>query len=168
VKQLLEVATAGRQRATVYSDDHRIYPRALGGLACDVAHQVTSSREHRGADNPLFEVNLTDLLIRHCSANHKRETIAWSKRRQASAERLAVFLVWRNYVKGRREKVRGSPTPAMARGLLDQRFEPRDILARRLFPSLIALPGRWREYYERRVRTRALGRQREHGLKYAV
>ena len=37
----------------------------------------------------------------------------------ASAERLAILLVWRNYMKGRREKVRGSPTPAMEREMMD-------------------------------------------------
>jgi len=31
-----------------------------------------------------------DLWLRHGSANHKRETIAWSKRRQRAMERLAV------------------------------------------------------------------------------
>jgi hypothetical protein len=43
-------------------------------------------------------------LIRHCQSGHKRETIAFAKRRAASAERLAIFVVWRNYMKGRREK----------------------------------------------------------------
>jgi hypothetical protein len=36
------------------------------------------------AQNPLFPVNLADLLLRHSSANHKRETIAFSKRRQGA------------------------------------------------------------------------------------
>jgi hypothetical protein len=83
------------------SDEHQAYPRAIRQLACEVTHLVTSSRERRDARNRLFPVNLADMLLRHSSANHKRETIAWSKRRQASAERLAVFLVWRNYMKGR-------------------------------------------------------------------
>jgi transposase-like protein len=168
VRHLLEVATAGQQQVTVFSDDHRAYPQVLRTLACRVTHLVTSSQQRRDAGNPLFEVNLADLLIRHSSANHKRETIAWSKRRQSSAERLAVFLVWRNYVKGRREKVRGSPTPAMARGMLDRRLEVREVLKRRLFYSRIKLPAQWREYYERRVATRVLPRQRRHALKYAM
>lgn len=110
---------------------------------------------------------MLDLLIRHCNANHKRETIAWSKRRQASAERLMILLVWRNYMKGRREKERGSPTPAMVRGMMDSPLEIRDFLDKRIFRTQVDLPSRWSEYYVRGVVTRGLQRQRGHGLKFA-
>jgi len=168
VTELLSVVTAGAEWAVVYSDDHRSYRPAIRRLRCRVEHQVTSSRRKRDRRNELWEVNLLDLLIRHCGANHKRETIAWSKRRQASGERLAVFLVWRNYMKGRREKQRESPTPAMARGMADRPFKVADVLAMRIFPSRVELPARWGEYYRREVRTRALPRQRRHDLQYAV
>ncbi len=168
VRHLLEVVTAGQPQVTVLSDDHKAYPRAMRHLGCGITHLVTSSRERRDARNALFPINLADLLLRHSSANHKRETIAWSKRRQSSAERLAVFLVWRNYMKGRREKARGSPTPAEARGMLDHRVDVAELLERRLFVSRIGLPGRWQEYYRRTVTTRALPRQRRHELIYAV
>jgi len=167
VTHLLKVVASGQRRLSVLSDDHRAYPRALGSLPCEVEHHVTSSKARRDAGNPLFAINLTDLLLRHSSANHKRETIAWSKRRQASAERLAIFLVWRNYMKGRREKARGSPTPAQSRGMLDHRLSVAELLERRLFVSLIELPARWLDYYWRRVRTRVLPAQREHTLRYA-
>jgi hypothetical protein len=168
VKHLLEVVTGGQRRVTVLSDDHQAYPRILRSLPCEVDHQVTSSKERRDAGNPLFPINLADLLIRHSSANHKRETIAWSKRRQSSAERLAVFLVWRNYMKGRREKERGSQTPAQVRGMLDRRLEVQKLLERRLFISRSRLPARWVEYYWRRVSTRVLPQQRQHELQYAT
>ncbi len=168
VKHLLEVVAGGQRRVTVLSDDHRDYPRALKRLPCESTHLVTSSQERRDVGNPLFPINLADLLIRHSSSNHKRETIAWSKRRQSSAERLAVFLVWRNYMKGRREKERGSQTPAQARGMFDSRLEVRDLLERRLFVSRSKLPARWAEYYWRTVCTRVLPRQRRHELSYAV
>ena len=58
-------------------------------------------------------MNLLDLLIRHSSANHKRETIAFSKRRQSAAERLFVLVVWRNYLKSFSERKRDA-TPAQA------------------------------------------------------
>ncbi len=130
VRELLQVVIGGQPEVTIYSDDHKAYPRAMRGLAPRMRHRVTSSKERRDNRNPLWEVNLLDLLIRHCSANHKRETIAWSKRRQCSAERLAIFLVWRNYMKGRREKQRGSPTPAMARGMTHRHWSVEDVLAR--------------------------------------
>ncbi len=169
VTHLLEVTAGEQPELTVLSDDHKAYPRALQRLACRVRHFVTSSRERRDARNQLHPVNLADMLVRHCSANHKRETIAWSKRRQASAERLAVFLVWRNYMKGRREKVRGSPTPAQSRGQMEHRVGLGELLKARLFVTHLALPARWDDYYWRRVQTRALGSaQRGHALRYAV
>jgi hypothetical protein len=168
VKHLLEVVAGSQAHLTVLSDEHRTYPQAIKSLRCAVTHLVTSSKERRDAGNPLFPVNLADLLVRHSSANHKRETIAWSKRRQASAERLAIFLVWRNYMKSRREKKPRGPTPAEVRGMIDHRVSVDELLGSRIFVSRTALPGRWAEYYSRAVNTRALTRQRRHELKYAA
>jgi hypothetical protein len=101
---LLRDTVEGAREVTVHSDDHPAYPPALKRLRAKVKHHVTPGSDHRGVHNPLFPVNLLDLLIRHCQSGHKRETIAFAKRRAASAERLAIFVVWRNYMKGRREK----------------------------------------------------------------
>ncbi len=167
LEALLRDVTGGAQEVTVHSDDHPAYPVAIKQVRAAVTHRITPGKDHRGVNNPLFPVNLLDLLIRHSQAGHKRETIAFAKRRAASAERLAIFLVWRNYVKGRREKKRGSPTPAMCRGMAGRRVEPGELLSRRLFFDHTALPERWRLYYRRLIRTRALGNQRTHQLKYA-
>ena len=99
--ECLEVALRDRTRATVRSDDHPAYRQSWRGISCEVEHRVTPGSDHRDRRNKLWEVNLLDLLIRHSSSNHKRETIAWSKRRQGSAERLVILLVWRNYLKSR-------------------------------------------------------------------
>lgn len=167
ILHLLEVVAAGQTTLTIHSDAHRMYPRAIRRLKCAVCHIVTSSRERRDTRNRLFPINLADMLVRHSSANHKRETVAWSKRRQASAERLAIFTVWRNYMKGRSEKARGSPSPAQARGMAGGRLQVAELLEKRLFVSRIELPSRWSDYYWRRILTRALPRQRSHSLKYA-
>ncbi len=167
MKHLLDVVFKEQTSGVVFSDAHKSYPRAIKETACEISHIVTSSKDHRDRNNNLWEVNLTDLLIRHGSANHKRETIAWSKRRQSSAERLAIFLVSRNYIKGRRAKDRSSPTPAMARGMLDRRLKVEDILEERIFRDHLELPDRWSEYYDRKVKTRALGKNCEHTLSYA-
>ncbi len=167
MRELLEVVLGDQHWALVHSDDHPAYRRAIKKLNTEVDHRVTSGKDHRDRNNSLWEVNLLDLLIRHCNANHRRETLAWSKRRQASAERLVILLVWRNYMKGRREKERGSPTPAMVRGMMEGRLEIKDFLSKRLFRTQIDLPPRWSEYYDRGVKTRGLDRERRHELKYA-
>ncbi|MHB8079886.1 MAG: hypothetical protein ACYDIE_11610, partial [Candidatus Krumholzibacteriia bacterium] len=91
VHELLQPVLARETEVTIRTDDHRAYPRAFRGLDCRINHRITSAKDRRDADNELFEVNLMDLVIRHSQANHKRETIAASKRRQASAERLAML-----------------------------------------------------------------------------
>jgi hypothetical protein len=164
--ETVAVALSGAVSAVVYSDEHRAYVRSLRRLSQRIIHRVTNSQQRRTSRNPLWEVNLLELLIRHSSSNHKRETIAFSKRRQSSAERLAIMLVWRNYVKYRAENRRGQ-TPAMALGLVGQRWSVEQVLSGRIFRSQVALPPRWATYYVRGVQTRALSRNRRHELKYA-
>ena len=166
-RELLEFVLKDLAQAVVYSDCHQAYPRAIQQLDCDVTHHLTSGSDHRDQDNNLWPVNLADLLIRHCSSNHKRETIAWSKRRQGAADRLAIFLVWRNYVKPRREKERGSPTPAMMKGITDHPLTPEEIFSERIFRTHADLPPRWAEYYDRAVETHPLPVNLKHELKYA-
>ena len=165
--ELLEVSLGNRSHAVIFSDDHPTYRRSIRSLATHVDHRITPGKNHRDKSNSLWEVNLLDLLIRHCNANHKRETIAWSKRRQASAERLVILLIWRNYMKGRQEKKRGSPTPAMERGMMDSHLKTGEFLSERIFRTRIELPPRWSQYYERTVKTRGLEKQRSHQLKFA-
>jgi hypothetical protein len=167
MRELLEVVLGSSGSARLFSDDHPAYRRSIRPMAARIDHRITPGRDHRDKNNSLWEVNLLDLLIRHCNANHRRETIAWSKRRQASAERLAILLVWRNYMKGRREKERGSPTPAMEKGLMKCPLVIRELLSGRMFRERIDLPLRWSQYYERLVKTRALPSQRKHELKMA-
>jgi transposase-like protein len=160
------------ERWVLYSDDHPAYRRALRGLrreGCRLPfrHEVTSSRKRRTTSNPLFPVNLADLLLRHGQANHRRETIAYSKRRQAALERLAIFTVWRNAIKRRREK-EGEETAAMVAGVRDRPLGWPEVFAERRFPRNRWLPGPWAAYYWRQVKTPALGSgQTEHRLRYA-
>ncbi len=84
-RELLQVVLSGLSHAVVYCDCHPAYARAMTGLKCHIEHDLTPGSEHRDQNNSLWEVNLTDLFIRHCSSNHKRETIAWSKRRHELA-----------------------------------------------------------------------------------
>ncbi len=172
VRPLLK-ATVG-ERLCLHSDDHPAYPRALERLVREesevppLSHQITSSKVRRTQSNPLFPVNLVDLLVRHSNANHRRETIAFSKRRQAAMERAAVFTVWRNCVK-RRSENGPRKSAAMWVGLLDRLLSWRQVLRRRLFPGHADLPRVWVDYYWRRVKTRIFGdRQTTHVCRYAI
>jgi hypothetical protein len=157
------------QPLVLHSDDHPAYPRALGRPSRGVSlrHCVTSSHQRRTQSNPLFPVNLIDLLLRHGSANHHRETIAFSKRRQAALERVAAFMVWRNCIKRRRENGTRE-TAAMVVGCTRRPISWIDVLRRRLFPDRAWMSAPWPDYYRRRIKTVAFGEdQTTHAVSYS-
>ena len=171
VGTLLSIVAPSPQELELHTDEHQAYPRALRRVPhLTITHETISSRAARTPQNPLFPVNLLDLLIRHSGSQHKRETIAFPKRLQSGCERMALFAVWRNWIKWFSERARKGEkeTPAMRLGLAERALTVEDILSERLFPSQVQLPEPWSTYYWRRVRTRVMPRQREHRRKYAV
>ena len=167
IAALLRLSVPQPQPLTVRSDEHPAYPRAFRRLtAWAIRHECTPSVQARTAGNPLFPVNLLDLLLRHSGANHKRETIAFSKRDQSVIERAAVLLVWRNFIKGFSER-RGGGTPAMRLRIRPGPLSWRAVLKERLFPGRIGLPAPWRDYYRRLVATPRIPSPRLHALRLA-
>jgi hypothetical protein len=168
VEELVGRIVPSGEAATIRSDEHQAYPRALARLADRrLRHETTSSRAARTGWNPLHPVNLADLLLRHSSADHKHETIAFAKRRQGAMYRAAVWLVWRNYVKSRSE-TRRDPPPAVVIGVTSERLSIGAILSRRLFRHHAALSPWLARCYAGRIRTRALPGGRAHRLRYAT
>ena len=163
----LRIAAPRPQSLLVRSDEHPAYPRAFRHLPRHaITHRCTPSVQARTANNPLFPVNRQDLLLRHNSANHKRETIAFSKRHQGVVERAAVLLAWSNFGKPISEN-HDPATPAMKLGLHTSPLRPAALLARRRFPSLIELPEPWDRYYRGQVDTPGIANPRRHTLKLA-
>jgi hypothetical protein len=150
------------------TDEHRAYPQALKRLQGRfIHHRTTSSKARRTPRNPLFPANLGDLLIRHTSANQKRETIAFSKRRQGALYRIAIWAVVRNYVKPTSVR-RGSPPPGVAVGAIARAWSVPELLQERLFEWRFELTEWLSDCYFARIPTRRMARCREHQLKYAV
>lgn len=168
VAELMRLALPRGGEVEITSDEHKAYPRAFRRVPnLNVKrHLVVASSQPRTRWNPLFPVNLLDLLIRHSGANHKRETIAFSKRRQGSAERMAILQVWRNYMKSFSENKRDE-SPAEKLGVIAGKLKVGQILSRRLFPSLVRLPKRLMGYYRRETETRQILNCRQHRLVYA-
>ncbi len=156
VEELVARIVPEGEQATIRSDEHQAYPIAFRKLQNRrLDHEQTSSKKSRTTRNPLFPVNLADLLLRHSSANHKRETIAFSKRRQGAMYRAAIWVVWRNYVKSRSENKQNSP-PAVVLGLIRRRLSIAEVLAQRLFPSQLDLSTWLQRCYDGRIKTRRL------------
>jgi hypothetical protein len=112
-------------------------------------------------------VNLADMLLRHSSSNHKRETIAFSKRRQGALYRMAIWTVWRNYIKHRSENRRSAP-PAVALGLIRRAMTVGEVLTERCFPDQIGISGWVSRCYWGRIATRAIERCHSHRAVYAM
>ena len=164
IEALIRLAAPVPQALTVRSDEHPAYPRALRRLVgWRIRHECTPSLQARTAGNPLFPVNRLDLWLRHSSANHKRETIAFSKRHQTVIERAAVVVLWLNFTKPFSEN-HGGGTPAMRLGIRELPVAVRQLLEQRLFPERVQLPECWQRYYRRLVPTRRIARPRIHGL----
>ncbi len=166
VTELLVTTLEGAERATVRSDLHKAYPKALRRLDCTIRHLTVSSHDPRDRNNILWEINRIDRMIRHSQAGHVRETLAWPKRRQRAAERLAVFLVWWNYMRKRWEKGRWE-SPGMLKRVASCMKTVPEILKGRIFATRQNLTGRWKAYYESSIETRALAINRRHDLRYA-
>jgi transposase-like protein len=168
VEELLRRIVPPGGQGTVRSDEHQAYPQAIKRLRDrDLRHEATSSKEARTTSNPLFPVNLADMLLRHSSANHKRETIAFSKRRQGVLYRAAIWAVWRNYIKSRSENRRDAP-PATALGLIERAMTVKRVLAERHFPDRIGISGWLSRCYFGRIPTRMIENCVAHEARYAI
>jgi transposase-like protein len=165
IAQLLRLLPKG-VTPVIHSDEHPAYPRGIRRSGMEVMHRVTPSTAPRTKANPLFPVNLVDLLLRHSGSNHKRETIAFSKTRQNVVERVAIFQVWRNFVKSFSEKIQDA-SPAMRLGLTPRKLTPEEVLGKRRFPWRVKLPERLDQYYRRLVETGPRGPSRPHQLHFA-
>jgi len=165
--ELIRLFAPEGSQVLIHSDEHPAYPRAFRRVQ-DVAitHRRTPSKAARTAGNPLFPVNRVDLWTRHNGSNHKRETIAYSKRRQAVMERFAILAVWLNYMKSFSEKKRDA-SPGERLRVTHQRLDVGTLLGRRLFPSQIRLPAVWQGYYDRAVETLCIPNGKRHELHYA-
>jgi hypothetical protein len=105
--------------------------------------------------------------MRHSSANHKRETIAFSKRRQGALYRVAIWTVWRNYVKDRSENRKVGP-PSVGLGLTERALSVAEVLSQRCFPDQIGISGWVSQCYFGKITTRAIEKCQSHHLTYAT
>src|SRR5678809_1753950 len=92
IADLVRLAAPHDRKLTIRSDEHPAYPRAFRRVGKTIRHECTPSIAARTPHNPLFPVNLADLQFRHNSANHKRETIAFSKSHQSVVDRAALLV----------------------------------------------------------------------------
>lgn len=132
------------------SDDHVAYAPAIRGLEADGARiqreiHRNPLRGHgdpegkaRARDAAMFPIDLLHKLIRHLQQHHSRETIAFGRTTADTVGRLAIFAVWRNFIKKLTERRPCNDSPATQLGIADKRWKWTEVLAERLFPARIA------------------------------
>ncbi|MBI5170516.1 MAG: hypothetical protein HZA61_13595, partial [Candidatus Eisenbacteria bacterium] len=111
--------------------------------------------------------NRRDMLLRHNGANHRRETIAFSKRDQGVIERAAIHLMLANYWAPNSVNHDRS-TPAMKLGLFETPLAPEALLGKRHFVTRVEPAEEWRRYYFGLVDTAEIGNPKRHTLKLAA
>ena len=157
------------------SDDHPAYRSAVASHR-RIEHEIHANPP-RGKDvdpgpaserdRRMFPVDQLHKLVRHSQAHHRRETIAFGRRSNAVLERIALIVVWRNFVKRVSERRNDPETPAMRSGVAARVWSWGDVLARRRFPGRVRLPEGWGKIYRRGWITPAAGRNCAHGLRQA-
>jgi len=106
--------------------------KELFGARC--VHLRISSRRKRDLRNPLWPINHTLARIRDNVSRLVRETWAAAKKRRWLQGQLAIWICYRNYVRGRTNR-EPRLTPAMALGVQDHRWSIRQLLDWRAGPA---------------------------------
>lgn len=131
------------------SDDHPAYRAAVRRLTGHrpIRHTIYpnpdrspghDSTRARARDRAMFAVDLLHKLLRHSQAHHRRETIAFGRKRASVIGRVALFAVWRNMIKLVTERRPTRLTPAMRLGLTSRPWTWAEVFAERLFERRIA------------------------------
>ena len=120
---------------SVLTDEKASYARLLRqlfGQRC--RHFRTASTRRRDVRNPLWPINHTLARMRDNISRLVRETWAAAKLRRWLQGQIAIWVCYRNYVRGKTNR-HARITPAMALGVLQQRFKVRELLLWRVFPA---------------------------------
>ena len=136
------------------SDDNPTYRAAIRkleeqlGKPCPIVHRIFANPDRSASgdralalerDRAMFPVDLLHKLLRHCQSHHRRETIAFGRKSVNVVGRIALFALWRNFIKHVSERRPIPITPAMRIGLTHSPWTWRDLLAKRQFEGRLPL-----------------------------
>ena len=167
--EALSVYTQGRRSPlTLWTDEHKSYPRALSrsahlslllqeGL---LRHRVVSSRAARTSKNPLFPVNYLDRELRKDLHEHVRQTVCFGRNVNRQMERLSVYLYWHNSIK--RHRAREGPRSNVACvgcETVERENDPKRLWQWRRWRTLTELSDAMVDTWERRRKTPLVERQ---------
>jgi transposase-like protein len=94
-----------------------------------VVHETTPGTLVRTAYNPLFPINTTLAMTRDNCGRLRRRSWLVTKRARCLQEHLAIFAVYRNYVRRRFNRDLPQSTPGRLLGLLPRALLPAEVIA---------------------------------------
>ena len=118
---------------TDYKSSYSSLLEELFGERC--RHERTSSKQRRDTSNPLWPINHTLARVRDNVSRLVRETWAAAKKRRWLAGHLAIWVCYRNYVRGRTNR-EPENTPAMVLGVQKEPWTVEKLLEWRVFPGM--------------------------------
>ena len=120
----------GSRPLILQTDKKTSYAKLADAVFGDqVVHLTTSSKQIRNTRNPLFPINTTLAMTRDNCGRLRRRSWLVTKHRDALSAHLAVFTVYRNYIRRRFNRDAKSATPAWHLGLLPRELHPEEALA---------------------------------------
>lgn len=97
-------------------------------LGADVTHSTTAGSAPRTTHNPLFPINSMIAMSRDGCGRLRRNSWLVSKLAKWLRGQLAIFTVFRNYVRRRFNKDEPHETPAFLLGLLPRQLQPFEVV----------------------------------------
>lgn len=144
----------------LYTDEKKEYERALSRHIYGykgLVHIKISSKKARNYQNKLFPCNYTERQIRKDVANYVRETVCFARNVNNCMERLLIYIMYHNYMKIFREKLRGKKniTHAEVAGIARASIERslKNIYTHRRFLSLENISDSFEEVWNRMLIT---------------
>jgi hypothetical protein len=94
-----------------------------------VRHETTAGTRIRATHNPLFPINTTMAMTRDNMSRLRRKSWLVTKKAERLQDHLAIFAVYRNYVRRRFNRDKEAETPAQFLRLLPRNLHPHEVLA---------------------------------------
>jgi len=94
-----------------------------------VKHETTAGTRIRTTHNPLFPINTTMAMTRDNISRLRRRSWLVTKKAACLADHLAIFTVYRNYVRRRFNHDQEAQTPAKILQLVPRNLHPHEVLA---------------------------------------
>lgn len=117
-------------KVVLQTDQKPSYAAIASSLFGDrLVHETTAGTRVRDTHNPLFPINTTMAMTRDNCGRLRRRSWLVTKRARCLQEHLAIFLVYRNYVRRRFNRDQEADTPARILGLVPRNLRRHEVLA---------------------------------------